>query len=238
MMAEETLAAGGADKLLAEFERQNLALKTILPHRTSLEDDSRALVVLETSEPLFATWRQIAGLSLAEPAAWRIAEKITPDRTKHLVFGFHSGVLDILEEILGQFGPVFRTDGSTTLARRRLNEREFQALPSEQPAFFIGNMISASVAATLTAAADVHLVEQTFTPHHTVQAIRRAYRIGQKKDTCNVWIYQLASNPVHRRVTKLLARKAASIAQAMGVDDRDDADIPKTVVPSQPPELF
>ena len=238
MMHDEMLAAGGADKLMAEFERQNLALRKVLPVGTRLDDDARALVVLETVEPMFATWRKIAGLSLAEPAAWYIADLVEPGRTKHVVFGFHSGVLDTLEEILGQFGKVFRTDGKTSLSRRRANEREFQALPPEQVAFFIGNLISASVAATLTNAADVHLVEQTFTPHHTVQGVRRIYRIGQKNDTCNVWTYQLESNPVHRRVTKLLARKAASIAQAMGTDASEDAAIPKTVVPSQPMELF
>ena len=238
MMTEETLAAGGADKLLAEFERQNLALGKILPRGTKVDDDARALVVLESAEPLFATWRKIAGLSLAESAAWHIAEMVTRDRPKHIVFGFHSGVLDILADVLGQFGPVFRTDGKTRLKVRRKNEREFQSLPPDQPAFFIGNLISASVAATLTAAADVHLVEQTFTPHHTVQGIRRAYRIGQKKSVCNVWTYQLASNPVHKRVMKLLSRKASAIAQALGTDVREDANIPTTVLPSPPTELF
>ncbi len=240
LMHEDVLAHGGRDGLMKMFDMQQILVESFLPRDFSAGGDvqterdvDRSVITLGAAEPGFATWRKFAGISLARGAARKIVE-LAQDREgqdfgqHHVVFAFHKDVMDILETELSRTGKVWRVDGSTTLLRRRAAEREFQAYPADKRCYFLGNIVSASVAMTLTSGNCVHVVEQTFTPHHTVQAVRRVHRIGQQRKACFASYFVLKSNAVHRRVIRLLGKKSSSLAAALSLDTADEKIVPFT----------
>jgi SWI/SNF-related matrix-associated actin-dependent regulator 1 of chromatin subfamily A len=94
---------------------------------------------------------------------------------KILVFAHHIQVVEMLADGLKQYKPAVIM-GSTPVKKRQDIVREFQTDPNCQ--VFIGNE-AAEEGLTLTAAADVVLVEPEWVPGKNDQRASRAHRIGQ-----------------------------------------------------------
>lgn len=159
-----------------------------------------------------AEWRQKLAIKKAEAAVKVIAEELRDGQYhKIVVFGWHTKALHILREGLADFGVCF-VDGSTLPGRRVEEEMKFQNDADKQ--VFIGNIVAAGVAITLTAANQIYFIELDWTPLNNAQAAMRTRRIGQTKPSFAR--VAISDDELDSKVMKVLRRKSADIAAVFG----------------------
>jgi SWI/SNF-related matrix-associated actin-dependent regulator 1 of chromatin subfamily A len=151
-----------------------------------------------------ALWRTLGEFKV-EPAIEWITEFLdnNPDR-KLVVFAHHRAVITALHIGLARYSPCV-IDGSTPPARRAEEVDLFQLNPLAR--LFIGQTIAAGTSITLTAASDVLMVEQEWTPADNYQAISRVHRIGQTEPVTVYHAY--AAGTVDERIAARAKRKTA-----------------------------
>ena len=131
---------------------------------------------------------------------------------KLLVFGHHMDVLDGVQERLRDAGISYvRLDGSTPSQQRQDLVDKFQN--DEKVRVFLGSMTAAGQGITLTAASQVLICEQSWTPAEMDQAEDRAHRLGQR-DTV-VATHLVAIGTIDEPVLDLISTKRATAAQAV-----------------------
>ena len=131
---------------------------------------------------------------------------------KPLVFAHHVDVLDGIQEHLRDAGIDFvRLDGSTPSQQRQDLVDRFQNV--ETVRVFLGSMTAAGQGITLTAASQVLIVEQSWTPAEMDQAEDRAHRLGQR-DTV-VATHLIAVGTIDEPVLELINLKRATAAQVV-----------------------
>ena len=101
------------------------------------------------------------------------------DKQKIVVFAHHKAVIEELAEALKEFCPVV-FDGSTSMTNKNKAVESFQNDAACR--VFIGQIQSAGVGITLTAADTVVFVESSWVPGEVEQAVDRCHRIGQKNN--------------------------------------------------------
>lgn len=104
------------------------------------------------------------------------SELLNDDEHSVVLFGYHTNVLDTLEEGLKQFG-VARIDGATAKKKRTALVSGFQRGENR---VFLSQITAGGVGITLTRSKDVMIVEPSWVPGENAQAIARVRRIGQK----------------------------------------------------------
>jgi SWI/SNF-related matrix-associated actin-dependent regulator 1 of chromatin subfamily A len=120
---------------------------------------------------------------------------------KLVVFAHHKTVIKKLHETYGKRSVV--VDGSITGKDRTIAVRQFQN--QKKIRLFIGNIIAAGTAITLTAGSTGVFVELDWVPGNHVQAEDRLHRIGQKK---KVFIYYLvAKGTIEEKLCNILQEK-------------------------------
>lgn len=154
------------------------------------------------------TLRRELGLLKAAPAAEWIAERLSCGTQKMLVFGWHIDVLARLHELLALYNPVL-VNGATVPAARTDAVRRFQEDPRVR--VFVGQMLAAGTAITLTAASEVAIVEPSWVPGENRQAIDRAHRLGQRDSVLASFLF--IPNTLDQRVMSVFRRKANEIAE-------------------------
>ena len=92
---------------------------------------------------------------------------------------------------------------------------------------FVGNLISAGTAITLTAAEVVIMNDLDFVPANHAQAEDRAYRIGQDS-TVNVY-YPIFEDTVDIMMYEMLQKKKQIIGTIMG-EEHEEVDISKEFI--------
>ena len=124
---------------------------------------------------------------------------------KLIVFAKHKYVIKKLRDYYGsQQVHVF---GTTTPKKRDLAVTQFQR--NKKKRVFIGNIKSAGVGITLTAAETVLFAELDWVPANLTQAEDRAHRIGQKG---NVTVYYLvAKDTVEEKLCDMLQEKQSIV---------------------------
>jgi SWI/SNF-related matrix-associated actin-dependent regulator 1 of chromatin subfamily A len=157
------------------------------------------------------TLRRELGLLKAAPAAEWIAERLSCGTQKMLVFGWHIDVLARLHALLAPFDPVL-VNGSTAPAARADAVRRFQEQPRVR--VFVGQMLAAGTAITLTAASEVAIVEPSWVPGENKQAIDRAHRLGQRDSVLASFLF--IPGTLDARIMGVFRRKALEIAELEG----------------------
>lgn len=154
-----------------------------------------------------AVWRALGGFKVAPAAEWAV-EFLTdnPDR-KLVIFAHHTEVIDGLTTRLEKFGAQ-KLDGSVLPGVRALRVAQFQNDPDRR--VLVGQTVAAGTSITLTAAHDVLMVEQEWTPADNYQAISRVHRIGQTQPVTAYYLY--AANTVDARIAARARRKTADFA--------------------------
>ena len=147
------------------------------------------------------------------PAACEWIDSTKEQGGKMLVFGHHAKVLDGIEDHLRTADISYvRLDGHTPSEKRQGLVDRFQATDSSV-CVFLGSCQAAGQGLTLTAASQVLIVEQEWTPAEMDQAEDRAHRIGQH-DTVMA-THLIADGTIDGPVVKLITRKREVSAQAV-----------------------
>lgn len=150
--------------------------------------------------------RRIHGLMKVQPVIDLVTNDMKSGMDKLVIFAHHKDVIEQLRDALKEFGPVVLY-GGTSPSERQKRVDKFQNDPRCR--IFIGNILAAGVAITLTAAHHVLMVEADWVPGNNAQAIMRCHRIGQTR-TVNVRWVTIAGS-VDEKIQKVLNRKTRDI---------------------------
>lgn len=194
-----------AAQLAAQFDPAfELALR-------SVGTDDEAMEVLRTYQHQVSTMRRAVGLAKVFGAAAWAEEQLEGGTRKLILFGVHTDVLEQLRARLVDFNPVIIT-GQTSHADRTLAVQKFQTDPDCR--VFIGNILAAGTAITLTAASTVGIVEASWVPGENYQAACRAHRIGQNSGVLCHFLH--LPGTLDDRVSRVFRRKATELASLFG----------------------
>lgn len=164
------------------------------------------------------TLRRLVGEAKAPAFVAMIREELAASDEKLVVMGLHKRCLAIVAEGLKQFGVVTLT-GDTPEGQRVEAVRRFQEDPEIR--VFVGQIRAAGTGLTLTAGANVVMVETDWAPAANAQALMRVHRIGQTK-TVRARFITLA-NSIDEHVQGTVARKTREILQLGFADGLTDA---------------
>lgn len=178
-------------------------------------DDDEVLRILRSPDSALATARRELGLLKVGPTIVWVQERMA-STGKLLLFAWHHAVIALLARGLAGFGPVVVTGETAPRARAETVER-FQT--SAGTRIFVGQILAAGTAITLTAANEVAMVEPSWVPGENVQAIARAHRLGQRDSVLASFLY--LPGTLDERIMRVFRRKAAEISLLQGDDDAD-----------------
>ena len=184
---------------------------SLLAERLDAGVDLRTLAV----DPGVVSLRQQIGLLKVPPAILWVQERMA-SCDKLLIFAWHHAVIEHLRRGLLEFKPVVIT-GETGAKARQDAIAAFQTDPDTR--IFIGQILAAGTAITLTAASEVAIVEPSWVPGENVQAIGRAHRLGQRDSVLASFLY--LPGTLDERIMRVFRRKAAEISQLQGDFDAD-----------------
>jgi len=166
--------------------------------------------------------RQFIALK-AIPNTIELAENALEEGKKIIIFTTFTDELLELQEYFGNQCVVH--NGSMSDKDKQFSVDEFQNNPKKK--VFIGNIMSAGVGITLTAADTVIFNSFDWVPGNNEQAEDRSYRIGQKN---NVSVYyQLFEDTISTRMWYTLKHKKNVIDQIIG-NNNDMDDIVKDII--------
>ena len=158
------------------------------------------------------------------PNTIELAENALEEGKKIIIFTTFTDELLELQEHFGNQCVVH--NGSMSDKDKQFSVDEFQNNPKKK--VFIGNIMSAGVGITLTAADTVIFNSFDWVPGNNEQAEDRSYRIGQKN---NVSVYyQLFEDTISTRMWYTLKHKKNVIDQIIGNNDDDMDDIVKDII--------
>jgi SNF2 family DNA or RNA helicase len=166
-----------------------------------------------------AALRQQLGIAKAQPTILWVQERMA-STNKLLLFAWHHSVIEHLRRGLLEFKPAVIT-GETSPVLRATAIAAFQTDPATR--VFIGQILAAGTAITLTAASEVAIVEPSWVPGENVQAICRAHRLGQRDSVLASFLY--LPGTLDERIMRVFRRKAAEIAELQGDFDASDTDL-------------
>ena len=172
--------------------------------------DEHLLAAMRNPETKVATMRRELG-ELKIPSTLLWVQERMQSTDKLLVFAWHRSVIDRLREGLLEFNPEVIT-GDTPPGARALAVETFQQDPNVR--VFIGQILAAGTAITLTAASEVAIVEPSWVPGENHQAICRAHRLGQRDSVLASFLY--LPNTLDERIMQVFRRKAGEIAELQG----------------------
>jgi SWI/SNF-related matrix-associated actin-dependent regulator 1 of chromatin subfamily A len=157
--------------------------------------------------PAYATKRRVLGLAKVRGCAEWVADRLGAGEKKIIIFAVHTDVIDGLNGYFADCAVTF--DGRTSPADRAENVRRFQEDPRIQ--VFIGQIVAAGTAITLTAAKTVLFAEYSGTPGVNYQAASRAHRMGQH-DGVQAY-FATVPNTLDAKIARTAASRARDIAE-------------------------
>jgi SWI/SNF-related matrix-associated actin-dependent regulator of chromatin subfamily A-like protein 1 len=153
--------------------------------------------------PLPTLRRRLGELKVTPTVEW-VTERLACGVQKLLIFGWHTRTLELLTRLLAEYDPVLII-GDTSLAARANAIDRFQHRTSVR--VFVGQILAAGTAITLTAANEVAILEPSWVPGENTQAIGRAHRLGQRD--CVIASYLYLPGTLDQRIMQVFRRKAA-----------------------------
>lgn len=171
----------GVPEFLKRLENMNNLLKTGLDTiRAKSRDRSDDMMgFLNSQRQATSTLRRYIGLAKLPACLDIIEEELASGAIKKIVlFAVHQQVIEETRLRLRKFKPV-TLYGGTPVEKRQLHIDAFQN--TKECRVFIGQIIAAGSAITLTAANEIAFLEQDWVPGNNAQASMRCHRIGQTK---------------------------------------------------------
>jgi SNF2 family DNA or RNA helicase len=198
------------DVWLSQLRPETRAVASRLAYSARHMTDDELLKILRNPDTALATMRRELGLLKVGPTIAWVQERMA-SADKLLIFAWHHDVIEGLHKGLLEFDPVVVT-GRSTPAARALAVEDFQTRPGTR--LFIGQILAAGTAITLTAASEVAIVEPSWVPGENVQAIARAHRLGQRDSVLASFLY--LPGTLDERIIQVFRRKAAEISVLQG----------------------
>jgi SNF2 family DNA or RNA helicase len=147
-----------------------------------------------------------------------LAEQAIENRQKVIIF---TNFTDSFNDLMRHFGKfAVGHNGAMNATQKQKSIDEFQN--NDSKLIFVGNLISAGTAITLTEAEVVIMNDLDFVPANHAQAEDRAYRIGQE-NTVNVY-YPIAQGTIDEMIYGILQKKINIINTVIG-DEVAEVDI-------------
>jgi SWI/SNF-related matrix-associated actin-dependent regulator of chromatin subfamily A-like protein 1 len=195
------------DELQADLRRQADLLKTVEANmKPDTTDKLQALAAISDS---ISTLRRYIGLQKCRDAIELIKRELESGAyEKIVIFAIHRDVIETMREGLRAFKPV-TLYGGTDPDKRQRNIDRFQKDPKCR--VFIGNIIAAGTAITLTAAHHVTFIEQDWVPGNNAQAVMRCHRIGQENPVSVRFI--VLDKTLDQKIGFILKRKTEQLTQ-------------------------
>ena len=154
-----------------------------------------------------ATLRRLVGEAKAPAFAELLIEELKDGLGSCVVFGVHRRALEHIERsLLAAKIPTVKIDGNTSETSRR---EAVEGFMEGSARVFLGNIRAAGTGLTLTAAADVIMFEQDWSPAANAQALMRVHRIGQTREVNARFI--TLSNSIDEVVAEAVRRKTTSL---------------------------
>jgi SNF2 family DNA or RNA helicase len=179
--------------------------------------DDRVLRLLRAPDTGTATLRRELGEAKV-PATLAWVQERMASVDKLVLFAWHHSVIEQLARGLAEFDPQVITGFTSSVARIAAIDR-FQDHPG--PCVFIGQILAAGTAISLTAAQEIAIVEPSWVPGENVQAIARAHRLGQHDSVLASFLF--LPGTLDQRIIQVFRRKASEISVLQG-DDANGAD--------------
>jgi SWI/SNF-related matrix-associated actin-dependent regulator 1 of chromatin subfamily A len=169
-----------------------------------------SMKILEGLDKQITTLRRYIGLQKCPEVIKTIRAEIEAGAyEKIVIFAVHKDVMETLREGLKDLGAVMLWGGTPPVKRDRLIQK-FQT--DARCKVFIGQIVAAGTAITLTAAHQVAVVEADWTPANNQQAVMRCHRIGQTAKCVNVRFFGLAGS-IDERIQQVLKQKTRTLVQ-------------------------
>lgn len=204
--------AGGlklSDSENAKFKAELERLTAALDFELCIENEDDLLRALEGVARSVSTLRRVIGVQKAAACGEMVKEELMNGAyEKIVIFAIHRDAILILNRILQPFNPAVIT-GDTPVSERMGEVDKFQNDPSCH--VMLANIGAASTALNMTAAHNILLVEEDWTPANNAQAIARVHRIGQKYPV-HARIASIMGS-IDEKVSRILRRKTGELAQ-------------------------
>jgi len=195
-----------------EVDGDAAEIRRLLREHPGLEDEIKRAVeagglsFLEAQH--IATLRRLVGEAKAPAFTQLIAEELDNGLDKVVIFFCHTRALELVRTgLAGRGFGCCHVDGSVGERDRIAAVDAFQRDP--QTRVFLGNVRAAGTGLTLTAAADVVMLESDWSPAANSQALMRVHRIGQERQVRARFIS--LANSIDDHVTATVARKTQAI---------------------------
>ncbi len=154
-----------------------------------------------------------------------LAEQAIENGQKVIIF---TNFTDSFNDLMRHFGRIaVGHNGAMNGTQKQRSIDEFQN--NDKVKVFVGNLISAGTAITLTEAEVVIMNDLDFVPANHAQAEDRAWRIGVQH-TVNVY-YPIAIGTIDEMIYNVLDKKKSVISQAIG-EDFEELDISNDLIGS------
>jgi SWI/SNF-related matrix-associated actin-dependent regulator of chromatin subfamily A-like protein 1 len=166
----------------------------------------------------FGVLRQLAARAkMAEAFEW--VDNFLEGGNKLVVFGIHIPIVGAMSD---RYGPDIRIQGDVDAVARAKAVDAFQSDPATK--VLCSSIAAGGVGITLTAASDVLLVEQGWTPADLDQAVDRCHRIGQR-DSVTGWV-MITKDTVDEDIYALVEKKRVHVdAVVDGVEGKETASV-------------
>lgn len=224
-MVEQDIALG----LSTAKARNALTLGSrILERQLAKLGDTRLWTVLraapsadhpdDSTLPLATLRRELGVLKVQGTAEW-VTERLGCGVGKIAIFGWHVHALERLQDLLREFNAVLITGKTAPMVRARLVQ-QFQN--QNYVRVFIGQILAAGTAITLTAASEVVIFEPSWVPGENRQARDRVHRLGQHANTICTHLY--LPGTLDERILHVMRRKAREIGEVVPTTDTGESD--------------
>lgn len=189
-----------------EYVRQKRAVEESLSYAKNFDDAS---LVLEGIAESVSALRRVSGLQKVKATIELVTQELTDGAyEKIVIFAYHRDVIDQLKDGFKDYAPAVINGGVSHKIRQDGIDR-FQNDPACK--VFIGQILAAGTAITLTAAHHVLFVEQDWVPGNNAQAAMRCHRRGQTKP---VFVRCMGiAESIDEKISTVLRRKTQELTE-------------------------
>lgn len=221
---EYVMTKDNSQELYTKLDAQRARLKDVVD---TYGEGEKGVSILEHVFDSVATLRRYTGLQKINGVVKLVNKELeNGDYHKIVIFCLHKDVIKALQREFTALGwGVVTLYGGTPPKKRQKNIDKFQTKPT--CTIFIGQVQAAGVAITLTAAAEVLMVEWMFTPGLNAQAVMRVHRRTQLSPVRVR--FATIKDSIDNKISNAYMRKARELTAVFGgktieIEKGDDAE--------------